>query len=70
MARNRTGPFGPAGPASGCPLCGAADVARDEVLDTGVLLLAACPRCDHRWTERPLRAVATRATAGGGTVAA
>jgi hypothetical protein len=30
------------------------------VLDTGVLLLAACHHCDHRWTERPLRAIAAQ----------
>jgi len=67
MAANR---MGPVARALGCPLCGAAEVARDEVLDVGVLLLAACPRCDHRWTERPLRSVATRGVAGGTTVAA
>jgi hypothetical protein len=46
----------------GCPVCGASEVARDEVLDTGVMLLSTCRRCDHRWTGRPLRAVATRHT--------
>ncbi len=43
-----------------CPVCGGREVARDEVLDTGVMLLAACGRCDHRWTERPLRAIAAQ----------
>ncbi|MEN8161376.1 MAG: hypothetical protein ABFS41_15000 [Myxococcota bacterium] len=46
----------------GCPVCGAPDVACDEVLDAGVLLLAACRRCDHRWTERPLRVVVAQHT--------
>jgi hypothetical protein len=45
---------------SACPVCGGREVARDEVLDTGVLLLAACHHCDHRWTERPLRAIAAQ----------
>jgi hypothetical protein len=29
----------------------------DEVLEAGVLCLAECRRCDHRWTERPLYAL-------------
>jgi hypothetical protein len=43
-----------------CPVCGGREVARDEVADPGVLLLAACHRCDHRWTERPARAIAAQ----------
>jgi len=31
-------------------VCGFTEVRTDEVIDRGVLLLAACPRCDHRWT--------------------
>jgi hypothetical protein len=42
----------------GCRVCGALEIERDEVLDGGVLELAACTRCGHRWTERPLRALA------------
>jgi len=37
-----------------CRLCGSAELDFDEVLEAGVLRLAACVRCDHRWTERPL----------------
>lgn len=36
-----------------CLLCGFREVTTDEVMDRGVLLLAECPRCAHRWTERP-----------------
>jgi len=36
-----------------CEVCGGHEVARDEVLDAGVLGLAECARCGHRWTERP-----------------
>lgn len=34
-----------------CLVCGSAEVRTDEVVDRGVLLLASCPHCDHRWTE-------------------
>jgi hypothetical protein len=51
-----------------CPVCGASDVRSDAVEHGGKLraasgtraetsswlLLAECPRCDHRWTQ-PLR---------------
>ncbi len=37
-----------------CLLCGFREVRTDEVIERGVLLLNECPRCDHRWTERPL----------------
>jgi hypothetical protein len=43
-----------------CLVCGFREVRTDEVLERGVLLLNECPRCDHRWTERPLAAVAPR----------
>jgi transcription elongation factor Elf1 len=36
-----------------CLVCGFGEVHTDEVLDRGVLLLNECPRCDHRWTDRP-----------------
>ncbi len=35
-----------------CLVCGFAEVRTDEVVERGVVLLAECPRCDHRWTER------------------
>jgi hypothetical protein len=41
-----------------CRVCGAHEIEVDEVLEGGVLRLAACERCGHRWTERPLCAVA------------
>ena len=36
-----------------CLVCGFSEVRTDEVIERGVLLLAECPRCEHRWTERP-----------------
>ena len=41
-----------------CGICGFSEVRTDEVVDRGVLFLAECPRCDHRWTERPTAWVA------------
>jgi hypothetical protein len=35
-----------------CAVCHGSDVLVDEVLDGGVLLLAECRRCEHRWTSR------------------
>jgi len=35
-----------------CLVCGFGEVVTDEVVDRGVVLLAECPRCDHRWTEK------------------
>jgi uncharacterized Zn finger protein len=35
-----------------CQVCGFSEVRTDEVLDDGVMLLAECPRCEHRWTQR------------------
>ena len=37
-----------------CLVCGSSEVRTDEVVDRGILLLGECPRCEHRWTERPL----------------
>ena len=34
-----------------CLVCGFAEVQTDEVVDAGVVFLAECPRCDHRWTH-------------------
>ncbi len=33
-----------------CLVCGFTEVCTDEVVDRGVVLLAECPRCEHRWT--------------------
>jgi hypothetical protein len=42
-----------------CLVCGFAEVRTDEVVDRGIVFLAECPRCEHRWTSRapfaPLR---------------
>ncbi len=35
-----------------CLVCGFAEVRTDEVVDGGVVFLAECPRCEHRWTSR------------------
>jgi len=35
-----------------CGVCGFSEVRTDEVVDRGMILLAECPRCEHRWTER------------------
>ena len=41
-----------------CLVCGFTEIRTDEVVDGGWVLLAECPRCDHRWTERPPARVA------------
>lgn len=49
----------PARPDSGlssslrCGICAGSDVLLDEVMHEGLLRLAQCRRCAHRWTERP-----------------
>jgi hypothetical protein len=35
-----------------CLVCGSSEIRTDEVIDHGVVLLAECPRCAHRWTQR------------------
>ena len=35
-----------------CTVCGFAEVRTDEVVDRGVVVLAECPRCEHRATWR------------------
>jgi hypothetical protein len=52
-----------------CGLCGSRELDLDEVLDAGALRLAACVRCGHRWTERPLAAPARAADAEGSAAA-
>ena len=37
---------------SRCLVCGFAEVRTDEVIDRGLILLAECPRCEHRWTSK------------------
>lgn len=54
----------------GCAVCGSHEVERDEVLDAGVLGLAECTRCQHRWTERPLRRAAVAHESADAEVAA
>ena len=45
-----------------CGICGFSEVRTDEVVDRGVLFLAECPRCDHRWTSpEPIAAPSTAA---------
>ncbi len=52
-----------------CQVCGFSEVFTDEVIDRGWLLLAECPRCDHRWTERARPAIAFDAPSPRGAVA-
>ena len=49
-----------------CGICGYSEVRTDEVVDRGVMFLAECPRCEHRWTsQEPIAAdsAATRSLA-------
>ncbi len=42
-----------------CLVCGSSEVRTDEVVDRGLVFLAECPRCEHRWTSpTPLEAPA------------
>ena len=34
-----------------CLVCGFYEVRTDEVVDRGLVFLAECPRCEHRWTS-------------------
>jgi ribosomal protein S27AE len=45
-----------------CGICGFSEVRTDEVVDTGILFLAECPRCEHRWTSQQPIAVEATAT--------
>jgi hypothetical protein len=50
-----------------CLVCGFAEVRTDEVIDRGIVFLAECPRCEHRWTSRaPLAPLRTSQRAGVG----
>ncbi len=43
-----------------CRICGFSEVRTDEVVDRGVIFLAECPRCEHRWTsQEPITADST-----------
>jgi hypothetical protein len=49
-----------------CLVCGFAEVQTDEVIDRGLVFLAECPRCEHRWTSRvPLASERRLHRAGG-----
>ncbi len=51
---------------SRCLVCGFAEVRTDEVIDRGLVFLAECLHCDHRWpSPEPLsvRPIARRAGA-------
>jgi len=54
-----------------CVVCGFGAVHTDEVIDRGVVFLAECPRCEHRWTsdaplaEGPARVVRLTAQPAG-----
>jgi hypothetical protein len=37
---------------SRCLVCGFRELRTDEVVERGLLLLAECPRCEHRFTQR------------------
>jgi uncharacterized Zn finger protein len=43
-----------------CRVCGSAEVRTDEVVDRGLVLLAECRRCEHRWTDAPSQGSARR----------
>jgi hypothetical protein len=49
-----------------CPVCRCTSVKLDEVEASGLLHLAECPNCEHRWTAR---GVIARPTRGRGRVA-
>jgi len=42
----------PEAAAPSCAVCHGTEIVFDEVFDGGVLLLAECRRCEHRWTSR------------------
>ena len=44
-----------------CCICGFSEVRTDEVIDRGVLFLAECPRCEHRWTSQEALAAGSTA---------
>ena len=50
-----------------CRVCGFSEIRTDEVVEGGIVLIAECPRCDHRFTQRiapePARPLRARASA-------
>ncbi len=36
-----------------CHVCGFSEILFDEAIDRELVVLAECPRCDHRWTHAP-----------------
>ena len=34
-----------------CRICGFSEIRTDEVVERGLLVLAECPRCEHRFTR-------------------
>ncbi len=34
-----------------CLVCGGSEIRTDEVVDRGLVFLAECARCEHRWTS-------------------
>jgi hypothetical protein len=51
-----------------CCICGFSEVRTDEVVDRGVIFLAECPRCEHRWTSQEPIAVNSAATPSLATI--
>ena len=48
-----------------CRVCGCCEIRTDEVVEGGIVLLAECPRCEHRFTQRiaPAPSLSPRARA-------
>ncbi len=46
-------------PPCGCPVCGYEAIRLDEVVDAAPVLLAECPRCEHRFTRALSRRAGT-----------
>jgi hypothetical protein len=36
-----------------CHVCGFTEIRIDEAVDRELVVLAECPRCEHRWTNPP-----------------
>lgn len=48
-----------------CRVCGFAEMRSDEVVEGGIVVLAECPRCEHRFTLRAAPVPARRVRAPG-----
>lgn len=53
-----------------CLVCGSSEVRTDEVIDRGIVFLAECPRCEHRWTRSAAHASLRPVSARRGDAAA